>query len=345
MTAHISKSSDKDPGSPTSISVEARAAKACKRISYQVTQYSAPRLLTQIMQWLCARYINKVTTWLHRCLPVSVRLPSGFAFDPHDHIGSRVLASGIYESREIQAAAWLLSKFDSASGVMVDVGAHIGVYSCVLCRYFKRVIAFEPNPRVFMLLQYNCFNLHNVDFRQVALADSQSTEYLGVDRCNTGHAELGGGNTSNFSEMDVYFVPTDTLDAQLVSLDIPVRFIKIDVEGEECRVIRGAEKILKRDRPIISFEYVQEFQADNDINVYDFLISYDYRIFVVEHRHLSKYEILNALHRLIVSPELNMVELIERPQLDSRLLFAVPSELVVNLEEIEKNGLDKVARA
>jgi len=142
---------------------------------------------------------------------------------------------------------------------ILDVGANFGTHSLCFSRYFDNVHAFEPNPSLWETFQKNmAFNgFENVMLHRVGLADSEAElAFHLIEKNNSG---LG-----TFSTIEQYDLPLKEIcKAQVVVGDDyltkhninKVDAIKIDVQGFEPEVLRGLEKTLKRDRPIVWFEF------------------------------------------------------------------------------------------
>jgi FkbM family methyltransferase len=172
------------------------------------------------------------------------------ALDKYDHSVSLPIAYGAYEKH-------MLSFFDShlkKGKVALDIGANIGLYTMQFARLVGAggsVIAFEPNSencRLLMLsMQRNGFK--NIELIPVALSDKRGA--------NLFTTAIGTNGTFIDERHDLMsrgcsVVPTLTLD----SLNIEnVDLMKLDVEGAEYMVLRGAEKLIERCRPIITTEF------------------------------------------------------------------------------------------
>jgi FkbM family methyltransferase len=138
-------------------------------------------------------------------------------------------------------------------GVFVDVGANVGLHTLAIAAHVAEggaVVAFEPHPLNHRWLVHNRDQNHlrHVVAENLGLADSATTL--------TGTAKPGGGNWSLASRGDHHF------EVRLVRLDdywrdhpLPrLDLMKIDVEGAEVRVLRGARQTIARFRPMIVFE-------------------------------------------------------------------------------------------
>ena len=136
-------------------------------------------------------------------------------------------------------------------GTAIDAGANFGFYTTRLADLYDRVHAFEPHPHLFR--QLVDAGLPNVEVRQMALSDRDGEETLHIPLQN-GRALLGWGSLEKPDEHGA----ASSLRVKLARIDeLPLRdvaFIKIDVEGHEINVIRGAMATIARDRPDILCE-------------------------------------------------------------------------------------------
>jgi FkbM family methyltransferase len=150
----------------------------------------------------------------------------------------------------------------NAKGVVVDVGANVGGYTVRACKTAKKVIAIEPQPDVFNVLRQNvklnCPN--NVVLVRKAVADRPGRAVLRVpviggfvdsDRAFIMPKYISLLNAKRriraYREVEVEL---DTLDNILMTLD-SVDLLKVDVEGAEALVIKGARHTLERTKRIM----------------------------------------------------------------------------------------------
>ncbi len=138
-------------------------------------------------------------------------------------------------------------------GVFLDIGANVGLHTLAVARHLAgggAVIAFEPHPVNHRLLLHNIQQNHlrHVIAENLGLAEAPATL--------TGAASANGGNWSLASRGEHRFeVKLVRLDDYLQANPLPrLDLMKIDVEGAEVRVLRGARKTLERFRPLIVFE-------------------------------------------------------------------------------------------
>jgi FkbM family methyltransferase len=174
----------------------------------------------------------------------------------NDHIAQRLLLSRGYET-EVSTAIFALVR---PGMIVLDIGANIGLHTLHLARRVGscgQVLAFEPNTIAREELLKNIYMNHikNVKVLEIALweRDGEEVFYFPED----GMEAMGGlQRNSQFKVAYESKVQTARLDTILTQLEVRrIDFIKIDVEGAELRVLRGAGSILDVDwRPPILYE-------------------------------------------------------------------------------------------
>jgi FkbM family methyltransferase len=177
----------------------------------------------------------------------------------------------------------LLQNFVKAGDLIYDVGAHIGTFAIPLALAAGengQVIAIEADAESFALLR-------------------QNLERLGLQSRVTAHLGVAGGRGARYRRVRTdrhtsatYFMP----DAEGAAMPViilddlqdqseprrRVAVIKIDVEGMELAVLRSAERMIARDRPVLYVEISIAQMARYGIaipKVAAFLAPYDYRCF------------------------------------------------------------------
>ncbi|MGB0695676.1 MAG: FkbM family methyltransferase [Rhodospirillaceae bacterium] len=137
--------------------------------------------------------------------------------------------------------------------IALDVGANKGVYAALLAEHCLGVHAFEPNPKLFGILS-RWAKPPKVIAHQIALSDQTGTAELMVPKSAHGYSNQGASLSKAKLDGQEYggvSVETKRLD----DLDLPpIGFMKIDVEGFECQMLRGAAETLRRDRPTLLVE-------------------------------------------------------------------------------------------
>lgn len=178
-----------------------------------------------------------------------------------ESVGFHLLIDGVYE---FEAVEFLLRRLRAGS-VFIDVGANIGVFTVPAAKKVGLtgiVLAIEPSPRVFPYLKWNVTlnGLVNVRLSQCAAFD-QDECILPFYEAPIEHFGMGS-LAAQFHDHPIP-VPAQTLDHILNEHQIErVDVLKVDVEGLEAAVFRGAERLLTGDAPpLILFEFCDWAEA------------------------------------------------------------------------------------
>ena len=168
-------------------------------------------------------------------------------------------------------------------GFAIDIGANIGLWSKDLSEYFDNTVCFEPNLKCIECLEKN-INIKKSIIYNHALGsintqmDLYTPSFSGgssfINRTNIGTNEDGSKIYGKFSEttskQKTIIKTLDSFNFQYVD------FIKIDVQGFELEVLKGAHKTLKENNPIICIEENLHDLADSE--VYKNLIDLNYEL-------------------------------------------------------------------
>lgn len=169
--------------------------------------------------------------------------------------------------------------------VILDVGANFGYYSVRLAKEYglaSRVFAFEPNPATHELLKKNIAlnGLTTVEAVMAGLADHEGTAGMASRLGNSGASTVVEGSGIQLTTLDRFW-ERQTLER----LD----FIKIDVEGFEEKLLRGAAETLRRFLPLILIELSPPTLARTGSSVQrvlDLLDSYGYDVLEINRKEL-----------------------------------------------------------
>jgi FkbM family methyltransferase len=170
----------------------------------------------------------------HSALAPALPTPFGFKL-----AGNRSMASGIFEKKEIDL---FLTHLQRAS-TCIDIGANIGLYTCLAASHGKHVVAIEPMPRNLKFLYRNLVRNDFADVEVFPLALSDSGGILRIFGDGTAASLLQGW--AGASEKSYKIVPVTTLDVIVnTRFDGLPLLIKLDVEGCEMEVLKGGQRTL-----------------------------------------------------------------------------------------------------
>ena len=169
-----------------------------------------------------------------------------------EDLGSQVMFTGGYEDHE----AAELSMHVPLGGTVFDVGANIGLSALEFSRAAGpsgKVMAFEPHPDTAARLRGNLAqnSANNVTIIQAAVGAKPGK----VTFHESAHATLSSASVIPRDLVRSFEVPVTTVDIVWDEAGKPVvSALKIDVEGGELEVLRGARELLARDHPAVLLE-------------------------------------------------------------------------------------------
>ena len=200
------------------------------------------RAVGRLWRWQLSRRVMK--------RPILIELPLGgeLLCPVWSSLGGELAAVGFHAAPEI---TMFISDVLRRGDVMVDVGANIGVYSITAALRGATVIAFEPTARAASALRQSsringCAS--RVSVYELALADFDGSAGFTIGHDVDDH--LVGDSSSGRN------VAVRRLDTFLAEkpLSEPIALIKIDVEGTDIDVLRGARQVIESDRPCLIVE-------------------------------------------------------------------------------------------
>lgn len=154
-------------------------------------------------------------------------------------------------SKEPETIKWIRSM--GQGDILFDVGANVGMYSIYAGKRGVRVFSFEPEASNSYLLNKNIANnklSETVTAYGFALADQEAVNVLKLTSFIPGSAHTTFGDNEAFNQTDY---PTlfhqgcfsTTLDDLVYKYQLPVpQYLKIDVDGIEAKIVKGATKLL-----------------------------------------------------------------------------------------------------
>lgn len=176
--------------------------------------------------------------------------------DLREPMAQHVLWNGKYEAEVLEVISAQLTPGDC----FVDVGANIGLFTVAVARGMGnagRVLAIEASPLMQTYLRANISlnELENVSVYEVAASDHAAGDVAFYD---APLEKFGMGSLAPQFQGNATLIPTQTLDALLdKAVAARVGVIKIDVEGFEAAVLRGATRLLTQPKPpLVLFEFM-----------------------------------------------------------------------------------------
>ena len=153
------------------------------------------------------------------------------------------ILGGTYEPEQTR----LFRTHVTPGATVLDVGAHVGYYtvlSAVLTGPAGKVVSFEPNPvnHGFLRRHVQVNGLTNVTIENAAVSDREGTAAFAFG---------SGSGTGRLDEAGAIQVRTLRLDDFCRERDVRPGIVKVDVEGAELSVLRGAEMTISEHHPVI----------------------------------------------------------------------------------------------
>ena len=178
----------------------------------------------------------------------------GFYFEAPVKVAVQAKHNGI-EKQITDAVLKLLNYPHFKQATVIDAGASNGFLSCYFAQTIAahgKVFSFEPHPDVFKRLQKNVTqnNLQQIACFQMALGDMVNSSHLNLYYETANRMILAGKKAMQTISIDEitldHFFGLQQLNA--------CHLIKIDVDGYETQVLKGAEKTISQYKPIVVYE-------------------------------------------------------------------------------------------
>lgn len=158
--------------------------------------------------------------------------------------------------------------------VIIDVGAHIGTYTIPIAIQIEKlgkILAFEPNPRNAMLLRKN---IQLNELKNVILFENAASDRNQITNLILSDDPMLSMITDDIEEENIK-IECITLDSIYEKLELKkIDWLKIDAEGSEIKVLKGAKKILEKFHPKI----IVEVRKENEDMIKELLCKEGYNI-------------------------------------------------------------------
>jgi FkbM family methyltransferase len=203
-------------------------------------------------------FLNRLATERYPILPCGGVL-KGFRM----RVDWQLHRSFAYGSWEPEVVRSIQDHVHSGTRVL-DIGAQSGFYSLLLSRLVGlegTVFAFEPLPANFRILEENLRlnSIQNVMIRREAVSDFSGNISFDFPR---EEVSLIAGPLLESDNLGTFQVPAISLDEFVRQTGQPIHFIKMDVEGAETAVLRGAVQTLKAFHPSMVVELHHDVPQD-----------------------------------------------------------------------------------
>lgn len=207
----------------------------------------------------------------------------------------KVLSKGDFYDVQTEQIIKMVCKKDSNC---VDAGCNIGDILKIILKYAPngRHYAFEPIPDLYQQLLKKFEHNKNCKISDVALSDKTGISSFNYVISNPAYSGLIKRQYEKEDEVDTLIeVQTNSLD-ELLPKDYRVDLIKIDVEGGEFPLLRGAVNTLKKYKPVVIFEHgigASEFYGTRPEDLYHFLLDCGLEVYTLT-KWLNKEEPLSV---------------------------------------------------
>ncbi|WP_345815730.1 FkbM family methyltransferase [Paraburkholderia sp. PREW-6R] len=173
----------------------------------------------------------------------------------NEHIGGFIHVFGVYEQEELDVLFSFLDPLRDVfrAGLALDIGANIGNHSLYFSQKFNEVQSFEPDPSTYYLLQFNASFRKKIKTFNIGLGDRTGTFRLAEVPHNMGASSIVADGNEVATDVTCIDVQVERLDDRDFQEKGPC-FIKMDVEGFEPKVLRGALRTISRHWPLIVLE-------------------------------------------------------------------------------------------
>lgn len=188
-----------------------------------------------------------------------------------DPVGVALAKYGEWAQHELHVLCSLLRSDD----VVLDVGAYVGTHSRAFAAAVGsqgRVVAVEPQPVIVDLLRWNMEGAP-AEVLHAAVGNVPGIVRVPVPAIRE-HRNFGAAPLLTSEGPEQVEVPIITVDS--LGLD-RLRLVKIDVEGMEEQVLRGASATLTRSKPVV---YAECNSLDAGVRVFDLLVDHDYEVWL-----------------------------------------------------------------
>lgn len=247
--------------------------------------------------------INRSVAWMHMFAAATRPVTDRLTYTTQSGIAAGLKRCGGYGfvPRKITDEEKFYLSLDLTGKVVYDIGSYEGIFSLFAARAVGPtgcLVVFEPNPESFRRTERNLELNHfgcSITLRNFALGAERYTATMACPSGEPARATLDKNIAAKYSsngETSAEFqVQVEKLDDS-VAMGLPIpRFIKIDTEGYEYDVIRGAERTLREHGPDLFIEMhgtTPDHWIENRRNVQRMITNCGYSVYDMYRKLLSE---------------------------------------------------------
>ncbi len=197
-----------------------------------------------------------------------------------------------YLNKNTEKEIRILNTLVDESKASIDIGVYRGVYSYFLTQYSHFVYAFEANPLLHSNLRSSFKNHNNIKIENLAVSSKEGytslripirdvkAEYDYDQKYKLGIATIHLDNKLENESFETFDqIKTTSLDSY--KFKHPIGFIKIDVEGHELEILKGAKNFLNTHKPIMIIEIEERHSGTPREEIISYIKNFGYEAFYV----------------------------------------------------------------
>ena len=216
--------------------------------------------------------------YLHALQKEMVKHYPQLAFFNFDYVGRRIISEGFYEINYLESLAREVFPALKSKHICLDIGANIGNHSVFFADYFQRIYAYEPNLRPSKLLEVNALLKNNIKIFPFGLSNTTKKQKVFFTLTAIGSASV----VHNRGGTEEAIFQLKCLDKVLTRGEInKISFMKIDAEGSEFNILKGAVNTIKTSKPVIVLEVLASDIENGTFAPKEFLEKLGYKFFYI----------------------------------------------------------------
>jgi FkbM family methyltransferase len=163
---------------------------------------------------------------------------------------------------------------------VVDVGSNVGYFTISIAKYLdktSKILSIEPSEqnitRMKKVLQRRTI-VQKIEIVNAGASDSNGVGYLKIDPKNPSNHQISSAKKGC---IEIKLLTLDSICSGIGDISL----VKIDVQGHELKVLKGADKLIAEQLPILLIEIDNRISSLLALNLWDFLTKHSYLIFLI----------------------------------------------------------------